>query len=328
MERKYQYRSPEDKDEIVEALYEETQSTKDKRYPGNNTLRDVLDQIFRILQEAKSEKSIRSYSEEFSERYSLIACGLIGTFCVFGARGMAENNTWANESLIFFGGLTFWLIFLTVSLEKLSFFRYLWSYSSVKFFVSVIFGAAAINASAESSSIINNVFGVDASVFVYTQSLLTGLLLFRIFIPLFWLVLFSCCFHILIIFNEWKEEALSVKPFIHLVVSLCISIYVLNVMSDSLSGEELEFKAYKMAHKLDFNDRIHCVDEEKIGIDIVGVYLGPSHKEYLLDHKIKTNEGLKEFFAKSHKNASTVVPDDFFIGECGSDIELPYKVNY
>ena len=317
MKTNYLYSSPKNTEERIEAIYEQTQLSEETKYQSNKTLRDALERILQLLQDEKNNHRRRDEEAKFSERASHIACAIFGFLLVFGAQGTAENYDWANESILFFSGLTLWIIFLSISLERQSFFRFLWRYGVVKFITSVIFAALAVHASAVSSSTINNVFGVDASTFVYTHSMLTGMLLFKIFIPVFWVVLISCLVHLLVVIAEWKDNSFSPEPVLYLLVSLFISGFVLSAISGAFNEHELEFKAYKLAHLYDFNDKIHCVDEREFQTDMVGVYLDNSHSQYLLDKKVILDEELKKFILQARDTSQITVPETYIFGRCG-----------
>jgi hypothetical protein len=177
----------------------------------------------------------------------------------------------------------------------------LWKYGFVKFLFSILVGGLIINSGSKASSILNNVFEVDSSVFIYSHSVLTGLLFFKILKPLFWLVVVSCIVHMIVIWSDVKEENYRIKPFMLLICSLFVGFYSLNTISNTLTEEDLNLKAYKLAHYLDFNNKIYCLNEGdkelngKNKSEVVGVFLGANHSRYLLDNKLDINEDARRF---------------------------------
>lgn len=316
MDHKYRYTPPKSTEERIEALYEQTQLSEKSKFLPSHTIRDVLEKILQLMDSQKRKSQQETDDAKFFELVSHIACAVLGLVLLFSAGNMAKNHSWANESVLFFSGLTLLMIFLSVSLEKHFFFRFIWKYGAVKFMASIIFTALLVHASSVSSSTINSVFGVDSSSFVYTRSILTGILMFKMFIPVFWLVLMSCIFHLVVVVAESRKNKIPLMPILNLLGSLIISAFVIFSLSGVFDKGELEFKAYKLAHIYDFNDKIHCVDENILSRDIVGIYLGNSHSQYLLDDKIKLNEELIDFIFRSREKSQIEIPGNFFTGKC------------
>lgn len=317
-ERKYKYHAPESSEETLEAIYEELSCrAKNDGFKRDETIRDVVASINSLIKEYRSSLKERKERELFVEDVSHGACGISGIALTFYASQAAQKWEWVNESLVFYLGLTLSLIFLAVSLERMSFIKNIWRYGFVKFLASVIFGGALIYCNSKSSGIINEIFAVDASAFIYSQSILTGLLLFKIIGPVFWLVLVSCAVHGLVIWAQVKNNDLRVKPIVFLACSLIVSGYSLNVVSNFLSDEEIKLKAYKLAHYLDFGDKIYCVDETDFRKDVVGVFLDSSQRRYLLDYSLNEEEFPKEFIHERAEESDIRIPDKFRVGICG-----------
>lgn len=130
---------------------------------------------------------------------------------------------------MFFTGMILSLIFLVVSLERMSIVKHLWKYGVVKFLSSILIGGLIISSGSQASAILNKVFEVDSSVFVYSHSILTGLLFFKILEPIFWLVILSCIAHVFIVGGDIKSEVFNFKPIVYLICSAVIGGYSLYV---------------------------------------------------------------------------------------------------
>ncbi|SEH72490.1 hypothetical protein SAMN05660691_01040 [Rheinheimera pacifica] len=318
-ERNSKNKFPLNNAEYIESINKQLSWVEDDRNgfsSQNLTLKEYVRKIYLALSENEFSKEKRKKGNEDIDFFSRISCGIIGIFLTVSARNIADNYLWISESFLFYLGMTLLTIFLVISLERVSLVKALWEYSFVKFSASIGFAGLLLYCNSESSSVINSIFGVDASVFVYSKSILTGLLLLKILSPIFWVVVASSLIQFVVFFLYLRKDKVLGRQFLYAVSAFLLSGYFLNVISNSLSDNELEFKAYKLAHYLDFNEKIYCLDKLPNIERVVGVYLSPSNDVVLLDNKLEIEESAKSFMHRSFIDYGIEIPEEFHVINC------------
>jgi len=195
--------------------------------------------------------------------------------------------------------LTLWLILLL----EIAFQEYI-TYKSIKIFGTLVFSLLVLYASSLSAHNINNIFGVDSSIFPYTHIILTAIEFFMLLTPLFIVLLVvsfmlfsSIGFHCVITENLNRILVYMVS-IIGFIVGL-VYLFIYAIFFNEINKKNI---IYNIAHIMDFKKKSICKNiDKKYSI----VYLGINHKKVLIDDRdneniIPTNFKVVNCNIKSH----------------------------
>ncbi|WP_193147846.1 hypothetical protein [Citrobacter freundii] len=241
------------------------------------------DSVSGILNDQHLQKKSKE-SEVSTALYILAALSALFFFFAITASSDNESiSSWRFPSLLL--SIILALIWIGIFIEKQSFFRILWSFSITKIIMSIAISALIIFCTAKSSSIINNVFGIDSSAFPFTRTFLTGFLFFKYIAPLLFVIPVFSLVHILIIIGYYKEkgnyESPPVESFIFSALSLGVIAFSAIWLNIYFDDEKLPIKTYVLAHQLDFNSNNQCENLKNENVYVV--YIGSSQDKVLVD---------------------------------------------
>jgi hypothetical protein len=323
-ERNYRYKRPSKPEEHLEALYEELSLSP---MEGNNfrpteTLKDHVAAVLAHMQRNELKRKDEKDDESYSIDWALGAIAVLSAIFLFN--GMAGSNDWAwldnHRFAIRLWGVAFAALFVGLSIEKSSFFRRLWAFGFTKLVASIAVSALIVFSTGKASSLINNVFPIDASAMPYTRAIVAGLLAFQYSYPLLIVVALFAGLHGLNVF-QWLHSKLFDEgryelPPLQSIAFLFLSIVVLFIstrwIDADFSKEAWPAKVYRLAHVLDFDSNYQC-SNVRAGLSVV--FLGPDHSRVLVDLNNAETDDI-ESFVDGSISGQVVVPRRFYIVPC------------
>ncbi|HEB4978138.1 MULTISPECIES: hypothetical protein [Aeromonas] len=254
------------------------------------------------------------YEEEFK-------LGLIGTFgFLFTAviPLILIDKEWFKPHIhvCFFSGITLLLVYIATFFERSPFFSALWKYHSVKFAISIAFSLLVFSSNYRASATINSVFGVDASVFPYTQVALTFLnAAVTLEVVIRWLFLYSL---LILASRAWAYRGQNRHGWIAFLLGagyLFSSVTGWFFTSRYFDNEEdMNVKAYAIAHRVDFSTKHLCSNidgHHKI------IFLGPQMNRVLVDAPLKNNLSIYDTLKlKNTPDSEIKESKSLYITEC------------
>lgn len=324
VERKYRFERPRNSEQYLEAVYEELSlsATKGVRDRTIDTLKDhvaaVLDHARRTEQKRKDEKE----DENYAETWALGALAVVA--CIFLSNGFVKSGEWAwldhYRFAIRLWGITFAAIFVGVSIERSSFFKRLWTFGFTKLVASLAVSALVVFSTGKASSLINNVFSVDASALPFTRAIVAALLAFQIAYPLLIVVGLFAVLHALNavtwirskLSGNAKYEAPPLQSIAFLLFSLVILFSFSRWIKNDFADQAWPAKVYRLAHLLDFNSKYECSNLPK-GLSIV--FLGPEQARVLVDVRNAQTDDI-ESFVDGRISGQVDVPEHFYVLPC------------
>lgn len=321
--RKYKYQLPKNTDERVEAIYEEFNvSPSQAKSTPVETLKDYLVELLKHSKKIELRKALEK--EAISDSIN-IALGVLAVIAVlFLWLGLWVNsNDWewlkSHRFSLRLWGTAFAAVYVGVSIERTSIFNRLWSFGFTKIVASISVSALVIFSTGKASSLINNIFGVDASVFPYTRAYIAGILAFRYSSPLLIVVGFFAVFHAFDLLGYFKAKSFSDyisdlpgKSIAFLILAIVVLFFSWQWINRDFSESALPAKIYRLAHALDFNSRHSCINvKENLSV----VFVGADHSKVLVDMSGVQTEDI-ESFVNQELSSNVSIPKTFFFLPC------------
>lgn len=223
-------------------------------------------------------------------------------------------------------GVVLALVFICGVLERSSFWKSIWSLTSARWIVYIIFTAMVLVASGKAASQVNAVFGVDATSFPHTYAFTTALILFKLAKP--WLIGVAIVALIVSIFairqgikevvNNYKIWALFM-PAMTIILGAFVIFRLGGWDNNELSKERLDQKIYLMAQALDLNAEHNCngiPDTHPV------IFLGPTQERVLVAPPPVGDLDFTTFF-----HTYIEVPDRFVQTDCRTE-DVPSNWSY
>lgn len=211
----------------------------------------------------------------------LIFLGLFGLIGILVSIYIDEVWSQKYSILIFLMSASILILWFILLLE-MAFKEYI-KYVSVKIFGTLLFSLLLFYASILSTQNINNIFGVDSSVFPYTHVIFTVIEFLLLLTPLF-VILLILSFLLLSIGYKCRitKNKNTVLVFMISVIGFTISIIYIGISIVFIDEKNKSSIIYSTAHLVDFKNNNICtnIDEQKYSI----VYLGINHKKVLIDN--------------------------------------------
>jgi len=315
--RKYKDKKPENTTERIEAIYEEfVESPQKGDYKPVETLKDFVSSLLTHVKSVERNKGYEKKTNELSQKatvWALFALSVLAFLFSIGNR----NWDWLNNHrfAVILCGVAFAVMYVGVCLERSLFFKHLWKFGFIKVFTSILLSALVVFSTGKASSVINSVFGIDASAFPYTRAYVTGILVFKYASPLLTVVVLFATVHVVFIFiwvkskgNDYELPPFDSIAFLLLsLIILCTSWYILNRY---FSDKELPNKVYILAHSIDFNSKYRCAN---ISTGMNVIFVGPDQLRVLVDvNKIEIDD--IESFLKDSSQVN--IPEKFYLLPC------------
>lgn len=317
MEREFRFKKPSTSDETQRAIYEELSAvSREEKNHNLDTLKDYVREIY-----VQQKDRLRQISEErnqntFSEDVSYLACGVLGIVLLFISANLSADYDWVREHsfLLFSAGIIFALLFISISVERTSLFRDIWKHTTPKLIASLLFTAAMIFATSISSGAINSVFGVDASAMPFARAYLAGILFFKLVSPLFILLIVPVVLATVLLFNNKVDSWTRSVAAVFVLCALAVGAYSYKLLNGAFADMEIPYKAYKLAHKLDFSDRALCFNDEQKKSSFL--FIGPDQHSVLIDESFNGDESLEEFLKNSPGESGWRSPQNIKLLSC------------
>ena len=317
--RKFEHEKPKDTNERIEAIYEELCIARDSDTYSLSTLKDYVNEVLKLLRKVEMGPKDKEHAEESSLSIAIGLLAFLSFILLTIGWGKSPNIDLINDLRfpISLWGIAFAAVFIGVSIERSPLCKRLWSFGFTKLVVSLALSALFVFCSGKASSLINSVFGVDASAFPLTRAYLTGLIAFQYSTPLLIIVAIFATFHALVVIAHIKSETQDFYgtpwlSFAFLIFSIVVMCFSWQWMRKYFSEPELPKKTYKLARILDFNNRNSCKDLPD-GLNVV--FLGSNSSRVLVDPNHVEVNTIESFLGNSGDNDITV-PKEFFVLPC------------
>lgn len=318
-ENKFKYQRPENTKEHIEAIYEEFRSTpSDKGDERKRTLKDLVSNLLDHAKKIESTKDRDKKSDDYSIQFSLYALAFIAVIFLWNGSGEPSEWEWINTHrfALKLWGIAFASVFIGVSIERSSLFKRLWSFGFTKIVASVAISALLIFSTGKASSLINNVFGIDASAFPLTRTYITGLLAFQYSSPVLIVVVFFAIIHALDIIGYIRSRQDYEFPPLNSIVFLLLATVVLffswKWIYHDFTDNEYPTKIYRLAHILDFNSRHSCTNIPQ-GVSVV--FIGSNQSKVLVDTANIQTENI-ESFVDPKISGRINLPEKYYLLPC------------
>lgn len=321
--RKFEFEPPKNTDELIEAIYEELCITpKAGNTKQVETLKDYVTELLAQSKYVERERKYAKDSESFSISFALGTFAVVSLVFLLSGWSDSRDFEWLNNHrfAVRLWGVAFAAVFIGVSIERSSLFKRLWSFGFTKVVASVAVSALLVFCTGKASSLINSVFGVDASVFPLTRAYLTGLLAFQFSSPLLIVVALFALFHAFDVVgylkSKFKEDCLYDLPpwnsFAFLILAIVLLIFSWQWINRDFSAPALPRKTYRLAHLLDFNSRHSCINI-KDGVSVV--FVGSDHSKVLVDTSNVQTEDIESFVNRTISD-NVEIPERFYFLPC------------
>lgn len=296
MTSKYHFQRPQNTREQIEAIALEMRAGGGDQGTSMKTIKDLLVELVMC---ARTAEHRHDFHERFSKRQEALALLTFASLCLLltflGSNSdhsdieLLQNNRFFLRTL----GIGLATLFVGVVIERAEMFELVWRHNITKLLASIALSALVVYSAGRASSIINNVFGVDAGAMPYARALLTGWIAFgQVAKPVMWLLVLPFTVIHGLVFIGWCKEAFwpsdrdEMRPdfpwlsawFVVLAVIVLGNAYTW--LYQSLEETQLPTKVYQMARTLDFNSRHTCANLP-VGINVV--YIGPDQRKVLVD---------------------------------------------
>jgi hypothetical protein len=282
-----------------------------------------------FLDHAKEVEWKRKLDKELNEsstQFALLALAFIaGLFLWYGNSGISDWE-WINSRrfALRLWGLAFAAVFIGVSIERSSMFKTLWSFGFTKIVASIAVSALFIFSTGKASSLINSIFGIDASAFPFTRAFVAGLLAFQYSVPLLGVVAFFAIFHALdvagyfksLLYSDYKYDSPPFVSMAFLVLAVVFLFISWNWINRDFSEAAFPAKIYRLAHVLDFNSRHSCVNIKE-GVSVV--FVGSDQSKVLIDMSNTQTKDI-ESFVDPKISSEITIPKSFFLLPCNLGI--------
>jgi len=299
--RNYKYRRPIDQKQQIEAIYEELaiNETSDRRN-HQWTIKSLLQKIEHRLSEYIINNKSTASREQWLLESIVISVGVFATLLVFiGAHNDPMTFLRPYQFACTLWGLSLAAIYVGIILERSAFVSTLWQFSSTKIISTLAFSTLIVVSTGKSASIINSLFGIDATNMPLTLTIITGIIALHYLKYFLFLVLIVSLAHITEVFNYLKElrdtlhNEFPTKAIFFIILSWMLAMKLFSWSSDEFNEERLREKSYILSHQLDFNNKHTCSNLEQ-GTSVV--YLGNSQNIVLADENKVNINGMKDFF--------------------------------
>lgn len=300
-------------------MYNElTNSDINERYNRDRTLKSHIHNISNKINEHLYHQEKLKSDEQYSISWALGILSFIAICLLLTNSSQSDPDIdWIrdNQLSLKLWGIALAAIYIGASLERSSFIKSLWSFSTTKIISSIAFSGVVVYSTGKAAGNINSIFGVDATAFPVTYTFTTAIIVFHIIAPFLFFISLGAIIHLINCIEwiraQWKGETYDLPPYHSFVFPILGCVLMYNGWawsSDELSEESLPGKVYMMAHALDFNSNNEC-SNLKDGVPIV--FLGPAQNAILADAYKVDEMDFRTFF-----NARIDVPEQFYRMKC------------
>ena len=269
-------------------------------------------------QSPEHEKSSSAQTHEQRVRSLSIACtGVLGLFLVFVLGDLLARSgsqlALAAVPYVFCFGVVFLVFYVVAYIGHSKLAKAVGGQLASQAALAVFVWFMYTQASLQVGILLNQVYGVDPSVFSSSSQILNFVLMFVLSRPLLYL---AVAINIVMVLNYVFRHRKS--PLSKLTAAILLSGTVIGVLSlvfihERFNDELLLKKAYLIAKEQDFNMRVRCGGADVPGI---GVFMGPEQRRVLMDDTPSTMSWTASIYATKEDLAHVQIPTQFKILRC------------
>lgn len=283
----------------------------------NRTLKSYIHNISKKINEYLSHQEQLKSNEQYSISWALGILSFVAICLLTNSTQSDPDFDWIrdNQLSLKLWGVALAAIYIGASLERSSFIKSLWGFSTTKIIASIAFSGVVMYSKGKAAGSINSIFGVDAAAFPVTYTFTTAIIVFHIIAPFLFFISLGAIIHLINCIEwiraKWKGETYDLPPYHSFVFPFLGCVLMYNGWawsSHELSEESLPGKVYMMAHALDFNSNHEC-SNLKEGVPVV--FLGPAQNDILADAYKVNGMDFRTFF-----NTKIDVPEQFYRMKC------------
>jgi hypothetical protein len=324
--RDFHCNKPGTSEETIAAIYEELSVTpldKNVIRPAQ-TIKGYLQSLDKNFSRRSRDEENKLKLSELAETMALRVVGLLGLLLVFISSNTDKDwEWWQSYSYFFFVmGLVLVVIYVSVFMESTNFIRSILKFNSAKFLCVLIFSAGVVYASSQASSILNSIFRIDGSNFPYARAILTAIYFLKMCPPFLLILALFALIHGFFVGDAVRNKKdLYLFPWNSVVFFIC-SIIVASFfwwLTHTAFGDmQIRYKAYKLAHYLDFNNEAYCVNSSYLneGNHESYLFFGQDQNKVLIDQKIELKESFEQFLKENSIFGDVIIPSRFKIVMC------------
>lgn len=285
-----------------------------------NGNRDKLNAVTDAILKRLNKDELEKIGKDYDVPNTLIILVVLSGVCFILSISNTDPDDWLTKwkFTFFIFSIIFSMLWLGISIERLSFFKTLWSFGVVKLVISLSISALLLFCTARSSLLINSVFGIDSSTFPFTRSFLSFFLFLKYLSPFLFLFIIISVFHVFNIIGYFKNndnyESFPASSFCFIVFSAMVAGFFSLCLYKYFSEEKLLAKTYVLARSLDFNEENHCLNlkNKKVGV----VFIGSSQDKILIDENEIQVNNLENFFKNESVNFNSSNGFKFKVERC------------
>lgn len=323
---KFKYQQPKNTEERIEAICEEIRSTSSSF--EKKPLVSLKDYVVALLVHVKHVEWTRKAEREADDHTLGFALGTLGLVAILflwqGWWGHTSDWGWlqTHQFAVRLWGIAFAAVFVGVCIERSSVFAGLWRFGFTKVIASVAVSALLVFSTGKASSLINALFGVDASAFPFTRAFVAGMLAVQYASPLLFVVALFLVFHAFDVagYIQFKlktssEYVYTRPPWISIAFSGLATVILVvfwQWINHDFAEEALPTKIYRLAHTLDFNSRHSCANIKE-GVSLV--FVGTDQTKVLVDMSGVQTEDI-ESFVDPKLSVNLFIPKKFHFLSC------------
>lgn len=322
--RKYRYARPNTPEETLSAIHEELSVTPlaqhDKR--PQQTVKGYLSEMLAQMRADSRGQQASSDNMARSEAASLAACGLLGLVMVLVSSNVDSDWTWwRTYSYFFFAvGTVITAMFVAASIERSSVIARMLKFNSVKILSAFVFSAALVYASSQASSLLNDIFGVDAASLPYTRAIISAVYFLKMCQPFLLVLAAFVLVHILAVWGATKVTndivLLPWNSILFVIGAVLVAGAFQWITNGAFGDEQIKRKAYKLAHYLDFSKQAYCVEPSK---EQRYLFFGQDQNKVLIDRKLGIEESFEAFLKGGQAPGEAPLPSVFRIEPCSPE---------
>ncbi|MCC8366815.1 hypothetical protein J8V57_11055 [Xenorhabdus sp. PB61.4] len=290
------------KEDAVKQLASEFKLDKFSRIRSDKSTKQIIKDIYDAVIYIKNDKEYEEKRNEWDVVRALNWLAIAAIVIFFFSVSKRGNSDFLEGMKLYAYILSVILsaIWIGVNIERTHLFRELWKFGITKLIISLFFTALVVFSTATASSIINDIFGIDASFFPFTRSLLTAYIFFRYASQLVYLLIFSALLNLFPIGAYFKYRSDEKNNFdfpwqslVFIILTLVFSYFTWGWSGSNFDSDTLNYKVYLLAHQLDFNDNNLC--ENLRGEKTSVIFLGQNQAQILVDYNTVKPDSIFSF---------------------------------
>lgn len=305
--RSYGRKKAEKPEEHLELICEEL-SQVDKQRDGRVRVDTLKSYVAALLQHGKDVEQRKKTERDAAEGMTKIVHGFVGLVALLlaavGGRGGSPGEwLYEYEFAIRIWAIAFSAIYVGIAVERTPLASRLWGFGCTKIAFSIALSALIVVSTAKASTLLNAVFGVDASALPYARAILAAFWGVKFVYPLLFLLVPFMVWHLWEVVKTLRNDGLSTLPvysFVTALLSFLVFAMVLRWATVEFSDDALPSKAFILGHELDFRAQNRCANLEK---EASVLYIGEEQTTVLVDFSGMGESSLEAFVRSRPRTA-------------------------